>query len=290
MSLRALIFGASGQVGSALQQTAPSSVVVVAHDLGQTDIRDRAAVARAVGDARPDVVINCAAFTNVDGAESHPSEAMEANGVAPGVIADVALTARVRFIHLSTDYVFDGAAHSPYRTDAAVAPINVYGATKLEGERRVLSVSPESVVVRTAWVHSGGGSNFVRTAVRLLSAGTPMRVVDDQIGTPTRARHLAAALWHITGRLELRGLLHFTDAGVASWFDVAVAVQEVLERAGRLGAGATVTPIGSDEFRTAARRPRYSVLEKHVSWNAMGYVPPHWRNGIIESTHELMNA
>jgi dTDP-4-dehydrorhamnose reductase len=290
MSSRALIFGALGQVGRALQETAPSSVAVIAQDLDQTDIRDHESVVRAIGDARPDVVINCAAFTNVDGAESHADEAMAANGIAPGVIAEVAKAEGVRFIHLSTDYVFDGCAHAPYKPDAAVGPINVYGATKLEGERRALSTAPESVVVRTAWVHSGGGSNFVRTAVRLLTAGTPMRVVDDQIGTPTRAKHLAEALWRITDRPDLRGLLHFTDAGVASWFDVAVAVLETLERAGRLGAGAAVTPIRSDQFRTAARRPQFSVLDKSESWNAIGYLPPHWRTGIIDSTHELMNA
>lgn len=290
MSARALIFGASGQVGSALQQTAPQSAVITAHDLDQTDIRDRAAVGRAIADSKPDIVINCAAFTNVDGAESLANEAMEANGLAPGVIAEATAAAGVRFVHISTDYVFDGCAHTPYAPDAPVAPVNVYGATKLEGERRVLSAAPDSVVVRTAWVHSGGGVNFVRTAVRLLSAGTPMRVVDDQIGTPTRAMHLAEALWRIADRAELRGLLHFTDAGVASWFDVAMTVMETLDNGGRLGAGAAVTPIRSDQFPTAARRPRYSVLDKHESWNAIGYLPPHWRKGIIDSTRELMNA
>ena len=117
-----------------------------------------------------------------------------------------------------------------------------------------------------------------------------MRVVDDQIGTPTRASHLAHALWHIAERPALRGVLHFTDAGVASWFDVAMAVMETLEQGRRLADGAAVSPIPSDQFPTAARRPRYSVLDKHESWNAIGYLPPHWRKGIIDSTHELMNA
>jgi dTDP-4-dehydrorhamnose reductase len=290
MSARALIFGSLGQVGSALRQTAPPSTSIVAHDLDQTDIRDRAAVDRAIAASKPDIVINCAAFTNVDGAESRADEAMEANGVAPGVIAEATAAAGVRFVHISTDYVFDGCAHTPYTTESPVAPLNVYGATKLEGERRVLSAAPDSVVVRTAWVHSGGGVNFVRTVVRLLSTGKPMRVVDDQIGTPTRANHLAEALWRIADRPALRGLLHFTDAGVASWFDVAIAVKETLAEGDRLGAGATVTPIRSDQFPTAARRPRYSVLDKHESWNAIGYLPPHWRKGIIDSTRELMNA
>ena len=290
MTLRALIFGSSGQVGTALQQMARSSTSIVAHDLDQTDIRDRSAVARAIADAKPEIVINCAAFTNVDGAEARADEAMEANGAAPGIIAEAAARASVRFIHISTDYVFDGCGHIPYTTDAAVGPINVYGATKLEGERRVLAAAANSVVVRTAWVHSGGGVNFVRTVVRLLTKGTPMKIVDDQIGTPTRASHLAEALWRIAELTDLRGVLHFTDAGVASWFDVAVVVRETLENAGRVGAAAVVTPIPSDQFPTAARRPKYAVLDKHSSWKAIGYQPPHWREGIIDSTRELMNA
>jgi dTDP-4-dehydrorhamnose reductase len=290
MTSTALILGSSGQVGVALQRTAPLSVRVVAHDLDQTDIRDRAAITRAIAEAKADVVINCAGFTNVDAAEANPDDAMQANGVAPGVIAEVAMHARARLIHISTDYVFDGRSHLPYRPDALVAPLNVYGATKLEGERRVLAAAPASVIVRTAWVHSGGGNNFVRTAVRLLSAGTPMRVVDDQIGTPTQARSLARALWQIADRRDLRGLLHFTDAGVASWFDVATTVFDTVQKAGRVGAGASVAPIGSDQFRTAARRPHFSVLDKHESWDAIGFLPPQWAVGIIESTHELINA
>jgi dTDP-4-dehydrorhamnose reductase len=290
MSVCALILGASGQVGWALQQTAPQGTVVVAHDLDQTDIRDRESVAKTISEHRPNVVINCAAFTQVDDAESQADAAMEANGVAPGTIAELASSAGARFIHLSTDYVFDGRASVPYQTDAPVGPINVYGATKLEGERRALAVAPSSVVVRTAWVHSGGGANFVKTSVRLLASGKPMRVVDDQIGTPTRARHLAAALWRISERPSISGLLHFTDAGVASWLDVATTVFETLRVSNRLGDGAAVLPASSGEFPRPARRPHFSVLDKHSSWEAIGYVPPHWREGVIASTTELLNA
>ena len=290
MSLRTLIFGSLGQVGNALQETAPKSTVIVAHDFAETDIRDRAAIAKTLRESQPDVVINCAAFTKVDDAETRTDEARDVNAVAPGLIAELTAAASIRFIHISTDYVFDGQAHSPYARDAAVAPIGAYGATKLEGERRVIAAAPDSVVVRTAWVHSGGGVNFVRTAVRLLSAGTPMKVVDDQIGTPTRAKHLAIALWRITELPQMRGILHFTDAGVASWFDVAVTVRETLEASGRLGTGARVTPVRSDQFKTLARRPPYSVLDKHDSWEAIGYEPPHWRVGIIDSVHEMTNA
>jgi dTDP-4-dehydrorhamnose reductase len=290
MRQRVLVLGALGQVGKALQRTAPDTATVIGRDLPQTDICQRDSVVRAIDDTRPDLIINCAAFTKVDDAESRPDDAFAANGVAPGVLAELARQSGVRFFHLSTDYVFDGRAHTPYLPDAPTGPLGVYGTTKLEGERRVLAEAPESVIVRTAWVHTGGGVNFINTAVRLLSAGTPMRVVDDQIGTPTRAEHLATALWHIADRLDVRGLLHFTDAGVASWYDVAVAVRETLEKNGRLGNGAAVTPAVTAQFPRPARRPQYSVLDKHASWAAIGYSPPHWREGVIASTAELLHA
>lgn len=290
MSIRALILGASGQVGTALQQTAPPSAAIAAQDLAQTDICDRNAVANALREVHPTVVINCAAFTQVDDAESKRDEAFAANAIGPGIVAELCADVGARFIHLSTDYVFDGRAHVAYVPSAPASPINVYGMTKLEGERRVRSAQPDSVIVRTAWVHSGGGVNFIRTVVRLLGAGTSMRVVDDQLGTPTRAAHLAEALWRISARSDVTGILHFTDAGVASWFDVAVAVRETLEGTGRLRAGATVSPATSDEFPRPAQRPRFSVLDKHASWDIIGYVPPHWREGVVASTMELLHA
>jgi dTDP-4-dehydrorhamnose reductase len=287
---RALILGASGQVGTALQRIAPPASNIVAHDADKTDICDASAVARTLRESRAEVVFNCAAFTRVDDAESQRDAAMLANGVAPGIVAEECAKTGARLIHLSTDYVFDGRASSPYATDAPVGPINVYGETKLEGERRVLSVAESNVVVRTAWVHSGGGANFVRTAVNLLSSGKPMRVVDDQIGTPTRALHLAEALWHLANRPSVAGLLHFTDAGVASWFDVAVTVLETLRSTGREVPGADVTTARTEEFPRPARRPLYSVLDKHASWQAIGYTPPHWRLGVIASTQELVHG
>jgi dTDP-4-dehydrorhamnose reductase len=289
MTRRALVFGASGQVGTALQQTKPAPWTVVAHDL-ETDIRQERAVSAAIDDARPDVIINCAAFTNVDSAESNADEAHQVNAVAPGIIAGSATRAGVRLVHISTDYVFDGQAHTPYLPDAATSPLSVYGRSKCEGEERVRRAGAPSAIVRTAWVHSGGGSSFVRTAVRNLTAGRSMRVVDDQVGTPTRAGNLAIALWHLADRPDLAGTLHFTDAGVASWFDVATVILETLRVAGRLPDGASVSPIPTSEYPLPARRPAYSVLDKHDSWRALEYVPPHWRDGVIRSTSELLNA
>ncbi len=289
MTRRVLILGVSGQVGSELLGTAPDDVQVTGLDLGDADIRDRAAVFRVLRQANPNVVINCAAHTNVDAAESAVDEAMATNGIAPGIVAEACGETRARLLHISSDYVFDGRAHTPYAVDAAVGPINVYGSSKLEGERRVLAAGGNAAVVRTAWVHSGFGANFVKTTMRVLGAGSPMRVVDDQVGTPTRARNLARALWCLAAS-SVTGPLHFTDAGVASWYDVAVAVMETLASEGRLASGARVEPISSSERPSVARRPSYSLLDKHDSWRAIGYMPPHWRVGVAASTRELLNA
>jgi dTDP-4-dehydrorhamnose reductase len=290
MIRNALILGGSGQLGTELQRTVPAGVALTPLDISDLDICDGAAVARTIATLHPEAVFNCAAFTNVDGAESARDEAMAANGIAPGIIAAACAECGARLLHVSTDYVFDGTAAVPYSTNAPTAPINVYGASKLEGEQRVLAASGNAVVVRTAWLHSGVGSNFVKTAVRVLGSGSPMRVVDDQIGTPTRARHLAEALWSLAGKPEVTGTLHFTDAGTASWFDVAVAVMETMWAANRLPSGATVEPIASGDWPAIARRPSYSVLDKHDSWRVIGFVPPHWREGVVASTYELLNA
>ncbi|HEV8214239.1 MAG TPA: dTDP-4-dehydrorhamnose reductase [Gemmatimonadaceae bacterium] len=288
--MRVLIFGASGQVGVALQQTAPPGIHIVAHDLAETDIRRPESVRAAIDSVAPDLVVNCAAFTNVDAAESDPETAHAVNALAPGTIAEAASAAHARLVHISTDYVFNGQASIPYAPNAATAPLSVYGSTKLEGEQRVLRAASNSVILRTAWVHSSGGANFVRTAVRHLMAGKTMRVVDDQIGTPTRAAHLAHAIWRLSERPDARGILHFTDSGVASWFDVAQVVLATLRAAAGLPADACVRPIPSYAYPTPARRPAYSVLDKHDSWQAIGYVPPHWHEGVRASVIGLLNA
>jgi dTDP-4-dehydrorhamnose reductase len=287
--VRALIFGASGQVGSALLATMPDAATAVGLDADSTDICDESAVRAALRDHEPDVVINCAAYTRVDDAEANEHAAMAVNGEAPRMMAGVARESGCRFLHLSTDYVFDGRGPAPYATDAATSPLNVYGATKLAGEVGALRENRDAAVVRTAWVHSGGASNFVATAVRVLGAGKSMHVVDDQIGTPTRARHLAVAIWKLAAHTELRGLLHFTDAGVASWYDVATAVLETMRACGRASGDVAVLPVSSGASPRAARRPACAVLDKHDSWHRLGYVPPHWRIGVDASTRELLN-
>ncbi len=290
MIRRAMILGASGQAGSELRRSVPAGVSVVAPSRSEVDIRVRDSVDRAVRDMKPDVVFNCAAFTNVDGAEAARDDAAAANADGAEFVARACAGNGARLVHLSTDYVFDGKSHSPYGVDASPAPINTYGETKLEGERRVVSAGGDSVIVRTSWLHSAFSTNFVATAVRRLRAGGSMRVVDDKIGTPTRARHLAEALWRVAENRGVPRVLHFTDAGVASWFDVAATVAGALASAGCLGGGARVEAIASGEWQSAAKRPAFSVLDKHASWKAIGCTPGHWHDGVVASTHEILGA
>lgn len=288
--MRILVFGGSGQLGTALGRE-----LGVMHDLqaptpSEVDVTDAAAVRRAIHEARADVVINAAAYTSVDDAERESEQAYAANDGAAGGIASAVGAAGTRLIHVSTDYVFDGEGGAPYSPASAVAPLSVYGASKLAGERAVLSRCNNATVVRTAWLHSGVGTNFVATAVRVLRSGRVMRVVDDQVGTPTRAAHLAAAIARLIPQPDVTGLLHFTDAGVASWFDVATCVLEELRHRGMVGEEEMVIPVSSAEYPRPARRPRVAVLDKHESWARLGWIPPHWRVGVIASTNEILDA
>ena len=287
---RILLLGASGQVGQALMRTVPAGVLVAAPSSAEINFQDSQSVRAAVREHAPDVIINCAAFTRVDDAEVEIESAYAVNAEAPRVLAEEAIRAEARLLHISTDYVFSGTGNAPFATDAAVSPLSVYGASKLAGERAVLESKATGAVVRTAWVHSGGGVNFIATAVRVLRSGVVMRVVDDQVSTPTRASNLAAALWILAERPSVNGLLHFTDAGVASWYDVAHCVLETLAAANAVPAEAAVLPVDSSAFPRPARRPRVSLLDKHVSYTALGLTPPHWRVGVITSTEELLNA
>lgn len=287
---RVLILGASGQVGSALLQSAVAGHEILAPTKGEADLRDTTQLRAYVLNCKPDAIINCAAFTRVDDAERETDAAYRINADAAGVLAACATECGARFVHVSTDYVFDGSGSPPYALDAAVAPQSVYGASKLKGEQLVLSANPAAAVVRTAWVHSGGELNFVRTAVRIFQQQRVMHVVDDQISTPTRALHLAGALWAFVARPQLGGLFHFTDAGVASWYDVAQCVLDTMQRDGLREPKADVAPVTTVDFPRPAPRPRVSLLDKHATWKALDIIPQHWRVGVAASTREIIHA
>jgi dTDP-4-dehydrorhamnose reductase len=284
--VKALVFGAGGQVGRALTQTAPAGIALVALDRLECDVADTDAVARALHDAAPDLVINAAAYTAVDRAENDQEAAFSLNGAAPGVIASASRAAGAGFVHLSSDFVFNGAAGMAYRPQDRPDPLSVYGRSKLQGEAAVAAADPAALIVRTAWVYAAQGTNFVRTMLRLMTERDRIKVVADQIGTPTYAPSLSRALWSL-GRARSRGIHHFTDAGVASWYDFAVAIFEEAIALDILRRPVEIVPIATAEYPSPARRPAFSVLDKSHTWAALGGPAPHWRVNLRACLHDI---
>ena len=270
--MKALITGAHGQLGRGLAASAPVGTTLVLHDRDTLDITDRAAVDALVAAERPDVILNAAAYTAVDKAESDEDAAHAVNATATGILSDAARAHDARFVHVSTDFVFDGRAGVPYAPDAPTAPLSAYGRTKLAGEQLA---GAGALIVRTAWVYAPTGGNFVRTMLRVMAERPEVRVVADQIGTPTYAPGLAAALWTLADK-GVTGTHHYTDAGAASWYDFAVAIQEEGLAAGLLDRAVPVVPIATADYPTPAVRPHYSVLDETSTFTAMGG-PPLWR-------------
>lgn len=284
--MKALIFGAGGQLGRALARTAPPGIHPVALDHALCDVTDPDAVARAIAAAAPDLILNAAAYNAVDKAEAEPEAAHRLNAVAPGMIAAAARAAGARTIHVSTDFVFDGTASRPYRPEDAAAPCSAYGRSKLAGERAVREADADALIVRTAWLYAAEGANFVNTMLRLMRERSEIGVVADQIGTPTWAPSLAGALWALAGK-KARGLMHYTDSGVASWYDFAVAIAEEAGAAGLLEKPVAIRPIATADYPAAARRPAFSLLEKTATWNLLGESAPHWRVNLRRNVQEL---
>jgi dTDP-4-dehydrorhamnose reductase len=276
--MKVLITGAQGQVGRCLLASAPAGVTAVGLTRADLDVGDPDAVYQAVQQHQPAVIINAAAYTAVDRAESEVEAARRVNGLGPRHLARAAAASGARLLHISTDFVFDGRSGVPYAPDAPTAPLGVYGLTKLEGEQAVRELLPEaSVVLRTAWVYAAHGANFLRTMLRVMGEKGQVRVVADQVGSPTSADSLAGVLWGLAQHPEVSGVHHFTDAGVASWYDFAVAIAEEATALGRLPAGVRVAAIATADYPTPARRPAYSVLDKRSLLAALPLDHQHWR-------------
>lgn len=276
--MKVLVTGAAGQLGQALAATCPGAIELVALDRSALDLTDESAVRRCLDTARPQAVINAAAFTAVDKAESEPQAAHAANAVAPGHLAAACAATGARLIHVSTDFVFDGVRGTPYPPDAVVAPLGVYGSTKAQGEQRIQSTRGlDYRIVRTSWVHGPVGRNFVLTMLQLFRTRPEVRVVCDQVGTPTSTLTLAPLLWWLADDAGASGILHFSDAGVASWYDFALAIHEEAVVRGLAPANVRVIPISTDQYPTPARRPSYSVLDKSATWARFPGTPLHWR-------------
>jgi dTDP-4-dehydrorhamnose reductase len=274
---RVLITGAGGQLGRELVETVPAGMEVSAHDSAALDVTQPAAVVAVLERERPAVVINTAAFTAVDRAEAEPDRARAVNTLGAAHVADAARRVGARVLHLSTDYVFDGSLCRPYAPDDAPNPVSVYGQTKLEGEREVMRISDgQALIIRTAWLYGVHGPNFVDTMLGLMRQG-PVRVVADQLGTPTWTRSLAESLWSAVARPAIKGTYHWTDAGVASWYDFAVAIQEEALGLGLLTRAEDIRPIRTDEYVSRARRPQYAILDTRATRGALDRSPVHWR-------------
>ncbi len=269
-----LVTGSNGQLGNEVQVWAKQHTK---HrywftDVAELDITDAAAVKAFVVTNKIELIINCAAYTNVDKAEEDEATALKINADAAGVLGSQG----VRVIHISTDYVFSGDEHVPCREDDVVAPRTAYGRTKYEGEKRLLAVCPEAVILRTAWLYSTFGNNFVKTMIRLGKERQELGVVFDQIGTPTYAADLAQAIFTVIESPIWRpGVYHFTNEGVCSWYDFTLAIHEL--------AGVTtckVRPILSEEYQYKTPRPHYSVLDKSKFKKTFDVEIPHWMDGL----------
>lgn len=280
--MRVVITGRSGQLARCLAEAGAGQPDLELMFLGrpELDLLDRNSVLRAVEDARPDIVVSAAAFTAVDRAESEPALAFAVNADGAGYVAEAAGSVGAALIHISTDYVFSGRKGVPYTETDPTDPLNVYGRSKLEGEERVAAVAPRSVILRTSWVFSPFGGNFVRTMLRLAGERGTVRVVADQQGNPTSAHDLAAAVLLAAKRLHGNGqaptgVFHVTGHGSASWFEFAQTVMEESRSLG--GPSAVAVPTGTADYPTAAARPLDSRLSCKKFESAYGWHAAQWQ-------------
>jgi dTDP-4-dehydrorhamnose reductase len=275
--MKILLTGAKGQLGQSLQQCVPQDIELIALDHHQLDITDAAQVLDCIAQHQPDSIINAAAYTAVDLAEKQSAQAFSVNAEGAKHLALAAEKQHSRLIHVSTDYVFDGQHHLPYLPSATTNPLSVYGKSKWAGEQFVQDVLVDkAVVIRTGWLYSAFGHNFFNTMLRLMAEKKSLNVVADQIGTPTWAHHLALAIWAMVAQPTLSGTYHFSDAGVASWYDFACAIGEHAVAEGRLKHKIPITPISTSEYPTPAPRPAYAVLDKSAIWRDLAMTPVHW--------------
>jgi dTDP-4-dehydrorhamnose reductase len=278
--VRVLVFGGGGQVASAVVAAAPARHQTMAKSRAEVDIGDGKAVARAVAQTGAGWIVNAAAFTAVDLAEDQPAQALLVNDAAVGVLAAASASAGCRLLHLSTDFVFDGESNRAYLPADPAHPLSVYGASKLAGESHVLSGTASGIVLRTAWVYSATGRNFVLTMLRLLREKEQVSVVCDQIGTPTWAAGIGAAIWGLIEADAPGGVYHWTDLGVASWYDFAVAIQDEALTRGLLSRAVPIIPILSAAYPSRARRPVFSVLDSAATRTLIQVPARHWRHNL----------
>jgi dTDP-4-dehydrorhamnose reductase len=285
-----VIIGKNGQVGQALQQSLAALGSSTCWGREELDLGDLAAIGPKIRTLRPTVIVNAAAYTAVDRAEQEPELAHRLNAQAPEQLAIAAQACGATLVHLSTDYVFNGEQSHPYQEDQATAPLGVYGKSKWLGEEAIRAHCGHHLILRTAWVYSATDKpNFVKTMVRLGREREEVRVVCDQIGSPTWARDIAQAIARLIPQLndQTWGTYHFTNSGVASWYDFAVAIFEEYRQLGGTLQLDRVTPIPTEAYPTPAQRPAYSVLNCGKITPLLAAPPPHWRQSLRQMLQEL---
>lgn len=298
--MKVLITGKNGQLGSELQKTCPSNVELICFGSKELDISNVEQVNELLISNSPDIVINAAAYTAVDKAETDVDQAYAVNKQGAANLANVCKHINAKLIHISTDFVFDGTSTLPYTASDATNPLGVYGASKLAGEQAINeALGSQAIIVRTAWVYSVFGNNFVKTMLRLMSEKEQLGIVGDQVGTPTWVAGLANMLWALVAKTSDNTIneqhssannsliLNWTDAGVASWYDFAVAIQELAVEQGLLSKAIPISAIPAASYPTPAKRPAFSVLNKAQAEELSGVKTVHWRAQLKAMLTEL---
>lgn len=288
--MKIVVIGKSGQLASELHALSNDQVEIICLGRNEINIVNKNAIEEALTRFRPDAVINAAAYTAVDLAEKESEQANQINGYAVGYLAQVCKSLAIHLVHLSTDFVFDGSNSTPYLTTDKHAPVNKYGASKAIGEKLLIELMPEnSCIIRTAWVYSTHGNNFVKTMLNLMESKPELGIISDQIGTPTYAKTLAQACIYAAVNKH-SGIYHWTDQGVASWYDFAVAIQELALEKKLLGKKIPIKAITTADYPTPAKRPSFSVLNK--SQNAETFPSElivHWRQQLNCMLNDFKN-
>lgn len=274
-----LVTGSNGQLGNEMQVLSHDHTLYnyFFTDIAELDICNKEAVIRYVNENQIDLIVNCAAYTAVDKAEDNRELSDQLNHIAPGYLAEAIETRGGAMIQISTDYVFDGTQHLPYREDALTCPASVYGETKLGGEENVTSRCRRSVIIRTAWLYSTFGNNFVKTMIKLGKERDKLGVVFDQIGTPTYARDLARAIFAVIEKGIQPGIYHFSNEGVCSWYDFTKSIHRLAQIT-----TCQVLPLHTEDYPAKAPRPAYSVLDKTKFKQTYGFEIPHWEDSLKE--------
>ena len=279
-----LVTGANGQLGNEMQVLARENLqhTYFFTDVQELDICDEQAVYAYVSEHKIDIIVNCAAYTAVDKAEDNVELCDKLNNIAPGYLARAAQANGAAMIQVSTDYVFDGTAHIPYTEEEPTCPASVYGSTKLAGEQNVMDHFEKAMVIRTAWLYSIYGNNFVKTMIRLGQERDSLGVIFDQIGTPTYANDLAQAIFAAINKGVVRGIYHFSDEGVCSWYDFTIAIHRLAGIA-----SCKVKPLHTADYPAKAPRPHYSVLDKTKIKDTFGIEIPHWEESLKRCINQL---